>query len=212
LPASSRKIVIDSSALISLAHGSVLEIVLKEFQIITSSVVWRELEATAKFDDPDGRAAHHVLAHRELLTIVDLSESDFAQYLGRRVHGGEASCVALARHADAFICDDFDALPYLEAHCRKLGIEIGLCSVLIHALVIRGRLSKEKPVEYLTGSQSAVAGWGARCTSMGRNCWSDIASVPAPRYRDARAEDLTVFLQPSIPISSRRNSLISSRS
>jgi hypothetical protein len=40
----------------------VLEIVLKEFQIITSSVVWRELEATAKFDDPDGRAAHHVLA------------------------------------------------------------------------------------------------------------------------------------------------------
>jgi predicted nucleic acid-binding protein len=144
LPASSRKIVIDSSALISLAHGSVLEIVLKEFQIITSSVVWRELEATAKFDDPDGRAAHHVLAHPELLTIVDLSESDFAQYLGRRVHGGEASCVALARHADAFICDDFDALPYLEAHCRKLGIEIGLCSVLIHALVIRGRLSKEE--------------------------------------------------------------------
>ena len=62
MPTSSRKVVIDSSALISLAHGSVLEIVLKEFQIITSSVVWRELEATAKFDDPDGRAAHHVLA------------------------------------------------------------------------------------------------------------------------------------------------------
>ncbi len=144
MPASSRKLVIDSSALISLAHGSVLEIILQEFQVLTSSVVWRELEATAKFNDLDGRAASHVLAHRELLTVVDLSESDFKEYVGRRVHGGEASCVALARHADAFICDDFDALPYLEAHCRRLGIEIGLCSVLIHALVIRGRLSKEE--------------------------------------------------------------------
>ena len=63
MPARSRKIVIDSSALISLAHGSVLEIILQEFQVITSSVVWRELEATAKFNDPDGRAAQRVLAY-----------------------------------------------------------------------------------------------------------------------------------------------------
>lgn len=144
MPASLRKVVVDSSALISLAHGGVLPIVLQEFQLIISQWVLAKLEATARFNDLDGRAAQRVLAHRELLTIFDVSESDFEEYLGRKVHVGEASCVALARHAEAFICDDFDALPYLELRCRKLGMVIGLCSVLIQALVIRGKLTKDE--------------------------------------------------------------------
>lgn len=144
MPVSSRKVVIDSSALISLAHGSILEIVLKEFHVITSSVVWRELEATAGFDDPDGQAARRVLSCKESLTVLDVPLRDFQEYLGRRVHAGEASCIVLARQADAFICDDFDALPYLEVHCQRLGVKIGLCSVLIQALVLRREFSKEE--------------------------------------------------------------------
>lgn len=145
MPASShRKIVIDSSALISLAHGSILEAVVQEFHVITSSVVWQELEATAGFDDPDGHAARRILSYKESLEIVDVSSQDFQKYLGRRVHAGEASCIALARGADAFICDDFDALPYVELHCRGVDIEIGLCATLIQALVLRGKLGREE--------------------------------------------------------------------
>lgn len=144
MPASSRKVVIDNSALISLAHGSILEIVLKEFHVITSGIVWQELEATARFDDLDGQAARQVLSCRGSLTVLDVPSRDFQEYLGRRVHVGEDSCIVLAPQAEAFICDDFDALPYLEVHCRKLGIEIGLCSVLIQTLVWQGKLTPEE--------------------------------------------------------------------
>ncbi len=144
MPESLRKVVIDSSALISLAHGEVLSLAVQEFQLIISKQVLAELEATAKFNDLDGHAAQHVLAHRELLTISDVSEIDFQEYMGRKVHAGEASCVALARQAEALICDDFDALPYLEPHSHKLGIVVGLCSMLIQALVIRGKLTKDE--------------------------------------------------------------------
>lgn len=146
MPKSLRKIVSDSSALISLAHGQVLALMLGEFRVVTSNWAVKELEETAKFSDPDGQAARTVLAHLDLLTVVEIPEDDFRDYLARRVHAGEASCLALARQqkADALICDDFDALPYLEHYCKQLGVEVGLCSALIQALILRGKLTKDE--------------------------------------------------------------------
>ncbi len=146
MPKNLRRVVIDSSALISLAHGRLLEQALREFDIATSTWVLQELEQTARFADPDGQAAQAVLAQRALLKVVDVSEADFRNYLGRKVHTGEASCLHLAhqQEADAFICDDFDALPYLTHHCQRLGIEVGLCSVVIQALILRGKLTPEQ--------------------------------------------------------------------
>jgi predicted nucleic acid-binding protein len=140
------KIIADSSALISLAHGQLLESILKEFEIVISNWVLQELEQTARFDDPDGKAAQEVLTQRGSFKIVNVSEADFRNYLGRKVHAGEASCLPLARQQDAvaFVCDDFDALPYLDYHSQELGIEVGLCPVLIQALILRGKLTRDE--------------------------------------------------------------------
>lgn len=146
MPKNLPKIIADSSALISLAHGQLLELTLKEFEIVISNWILQELEQTARFADPDGQAAQKVLAQRDLLKVVEVSEADFRNYLGRKVHAGEASCLPLARQQDAvaFVCDDFDALPYLDHHSQELGIEVGLCPVLIQALILRGRLTRDE--------------------------------------------------------------------
>lgn len=163
MPESLRKIVMDSSALISLVHGGLLDLVLKEFAILISEQVLQELKQTAKFDDPDGQAAKEVLARRKFFTIVEVPKAGFQSYLGRKVHEGEASCLPLVsqQDADAFICDDFDALPYLEVHCRELGIEVGLCSVLIQALILRGELTLEEGHAAFDGI-AAKRGWLGR--------------------------------------------------
>ncbi len=173
MPKNLRRIVIDSSALISLTHGRLLEHALREFEIATSNRVLQELEQTAKFADPDGQAAQAFLAKRALLKIIDVSEADFRNYLGRKVHAGEASglCLAHQQEADAFICDDFDALPYLEVHFWELGIDIGLCSVFIQVLILRASSLRRKGGQFLIGSQESEAGWDDRCMSMERNCY-----------------------------------------
>jgi len=121
-------------------------LVLEEFDVLTSEVAWGELEETAAYDDPDGRAAQQVLKVRSRLEVRPVPEEAYVPLLGRRLDEGEASCLILAREpeVEALISDDFDALPYLERHARAQGIELGLGVALIQALIRRGKLSPEE--------------------------------------------------------------------
>jgi predicted nucleic acid-binding protein len=64
-------VVIDTSALISLAIGDVLDQTLAAFDAITTPAVIEELEETAEYDDRHGTAATTVLRQTDALTVQD---------------------------------------------------------------------------------------------------------------------------------------------
>lgn len=133
-------LVIDTSALISLAVGDALEPALDAFDIVTTESVTQELEATADYDDRHGKAAHATLEMADALTIVDVQSREFET---SRIDAGEASCVAATRehNADFLVTDDFRALPELQ---ELLAVEVVLSPIVLRALVQRGRLSADQ--------------------------------------------------------------------
>lgn len=146
MPKNLHKVVLDSSALISLAHGEILDLVLSEFEVTVSRQVLEELEETADYEDADGKAANRVLKDRDSLTIEKVDSEAVEELLTSRVHSGEASCVLLAQEEEieAMISDDFDAMNQLEFYSHKFNFQLGLCPVLIQTLVKRKKLTRNQ--------------------------------------------------------------------
>ncbi|WP_435196843.1 hypothetical protein [Natronomonas sp. EA1] len=133
-------LVFDTSALISLGVGDVLDPVLDELSVATTALVWAELEETSGYDDRHGRAARAVLECEPRLELVDVTGEAFVT---SRIDAGEASCVAAVRTLDApfLITDDFRALPELQ---RLVDAEVALSPIVLRALVKRGALSENE--------------------------------------------------------------------
>jgi predicted nucleic acid-binding protein len=133
-------IVVDTSALISLAVGDALEPVLTEFDVITTQVVREELKSTAEYDDRHGAGAATVLDADSMLRIVETHEEAFET---SRIDAGEGSCVAVAqaRDADFFVTDDYRALPELQ---QVVDAEVVLSPIVLRALVKRGVWSEQR--------------------------------------------------------------------
>lgn len=149
LPKSSPKIVLDSSALISLMHGGILNLVLSEFEVVISSRVVEELEETSEYKDMDGKAANKALKQKDRLKIRKVKQKAIEEILTSRVHSGEASCIILAKdeEIEAMISDDFDAMNQLEYYSRVHDFALGLCSALIKALILREKLTAQEGEE-----------------------------------------------------------------
>jgi predicted nucleic acid-binding protein len=132
-------VVVDTSALISLAVGDALDQTLAAFDIVTTPTVIEELEATAAYDDRHGTAATAVLRRTDALTVED---ADGAPFETSRVDAGEASCVAAARDDDAafLVTDDYRALPELQG---LVDAEVAVSPIVLRALVKRNALSSE---------------------------------------------------------------------
>jgi len=131
-------IVIDMSALVSLAVGNALEPTLGEFDAVTTQSVRSELEATAEYDDRHGKAAAAVLDAEDAFTIVETQGEPFET---SRIDAAEASCVATTRSQAArfLVTDDFRALPELQ---RLVDAEVVLSPIVLRALVKRGSWSE----------------------------------------------------------------------
>jgi predicted nucleic acid-binding protein len=157
-------VVVDTSALISLAIGNALDETLAAFDTVTTPTVIEELEETAAYDDRHGTAATAVLQRMESLTVQD---ADGAPFETSRVDAGEASCVAAARTVDAafLVTDDYRALPELQG---LVDAEVAVSPIVLRALVKRDALS------------SADAEAAFETIAAGRD-WLD-----APIYRYAR--------------------------
>lgn len=157
-------VVVDTSALISLAIGDALDETLAAFDIVTTPTVIEELEETAAYDDRHGTAATAVRQRMESLTVQD---ADGAPFETSRVDAGEASCVAAARTVDAafLVTDDYRALPELQG---LVDAEVAVSPIVLRALVKRDALS------------SADAETAFETIAAGRD-WLD-----APIYRYAR--------------------------
>lgn len=132
-------IVADTSALISLATAAVVEQVVAEFDVHTTSAVIEELEETAGYDDPHGKAAQQVLDQRTLVTVHD---TDREQFQSSRIDSGEASCVTLERECEPqfLLTDDLRALPELQ---QVTTARVALSPIVLRALVKRDVLESQ---------------------------------------------------------------------
>jgi len=138
-------IVADTSSLITLATADILQLVLKEYDVHTTQTVIQELEETAEYDDTAGEAAQSVLEQREQLTIHTVADQPFQS---SRVDQGEGSCALLTREIDArfLLTDDLRALPELKTIADAT---VAISPILLHALVKRDVLTREKALDKL---------------------------------------------------------------
>lgn len=126
-------IVADTSALLSLAAGDTLHLVLEEFDVHTTTTVVDELEETSTYEDIYATAARTVLASRDYMTV---HRTDPEGVSSSRIDEGESSCITLARdrQADFVLTDDLRALPELQP---LVDAQVAISPVVLKALVKR---------------------------------------------------------------------------
>lgn len=129
-------LVVDTSALVSLAIADSLDDLLAEFDIHTTGQVVEELRETAEYDDAHGNGATVVVQALDDLTTHDVERGSFES---SRIDGGEASCVRLCRslEPDFLVTDDLRALPELQSLVEA---RVAISPIVLRALVERGRI------------------------------------------------------------------------
>lgn len=133
-------LVVDTSAFVSLGIGEVLDVVIDEFEVVTTETVRDELRETAAYDDRHGEAAGRALELTGNIDVVDVADDD-GHVVTSRIDEGEASCVLTVREIDAefLITDDYRALPELRA---AVDSQVALSPILLRALVKRDALGE----------------------------------------------------------------------
>ncbi len=139
-------IVADTSALVSLAVAGVLDPVFDTFDVHVTETVLEELRETAEYDDSHGHAATAVLDMSGQLTIHTVE----TPIESARIDRGEGSCAVLARKrgADFLLTDDLRALPELEG---AVDSQVAISPIVLRALVIDGRLTRDEALDRLDG-------------------------------------------------------------
>lgn len=138
-------LVVDTSSLVTLSIADLLPIVLEEYDVHTTETVVRELEETAEYTDVHAFAAEAVLDNCDRMTVHETVDQHFQS---ARVDEGEGSCALLTRELDAdfLITDDLRALPELQTIADS---KVAISPILMKALVHRGVLDRDEPVEKL---------------------------------------------------------------
>lgn len=129
-------IVADTSALLSLAAGDVLD----EFDVHTTQSVVTELENTSEYEDVHADAATAVLEQQDELSIHQMDNDRFTS---SRIDDGEASCIELSEEveADFLITDDLRAVPELQ---NLVDAKVAISPIVLKALVKRSVLTNEE--------------------------------------------------------------------
>ena len=137
-------VVADTSSLISLASIDLLDTLLSEFDIHTTTLVVEELEETAAYEDRHGRAAEAVLDDLDRMSTHRIPE----EFTSSRIDRGEGSCALLTEELDAafLLTDDLRALPELQTAADA---EVAISPIVLKALVKRGVLEREVALEKL---------------------------------------------------------------
>ncbi len=138
-------IVVDTSALITIASINLLEPVLTEYDVHTTETVIDELEETAEYEDVHGRAAQTVLAH---LARIEVHKTNEPRFQSSRIDDGEGSTVTLTNktQAEFLITDDLRALPELQTVADS---NVVISPILLKALVKREILDQAEGMEKL---------------------------------------------------------------
>ena len=112
-----RKLVFDTSALISLEVVNLMRKTSEAFRVFIPKKVHEELKEVAKYEDIHGKAANRIL-RMERIEIREVGEiSRHLVYIDE----GEAEALELVKEieADYLICDDYEAFWYLSEDFKK---------------------------------------------------------------------------------------------
>lgn len=133
-------IVADTSALVSLATGDSVRLVVGEFDVHTTATVIEELDATAEYDDSHGCAARTVLDQRDRVTVHGVERPEIES---SRIDDGEATCIGIAAELDAafLLTDDLRALPELQT---LTATKVAISPIVLQALVKRDVLTRSE--------------------------------------------------------------------
>jgi len=138
-------IVVDTSALITIASINLLEHVLSEYDVHTTETVIEELEKTAEYDDGHGHAARGVVDQSER---IELHNTDKTSFQSSRIDEGGGTIVSLANETQAefLITDDLGALPELQTVTHA---NVVISPILLKAPVKRDIFDQEEALEKL---------------------------------------------------------------
>ena len=138
-------IILDTSALITIASINLLDPVLTEYDVHTTETVIEELNETTEYEDVHGQAARTVL---DQVDRIEVHKTNTQQFQSSRIDDGEASMVTLAntKQAEFLITDDLRALPELQVVADSTVV---ISPILLKALVKRDILEQEEAVEKL---------------------------------------------------------------
>ena len=130
------KIAADTSSLISLQTGGILEQSLELFDISIPEIVVTELKEVAGFNDTHGKSARNVLKlikgnRISVKELIAISETE------SRLDVGEMDCLNLCKQEQIpiLVTDDWKALPKLIEKSASI-------NVVVSAFVIRSLLNK----------------------------------------------------------------------
>ena len=137
--------ILDTSALITIASINLLDPVLTEYDVHTTETVIEELNETAEYEDVHGEAAQTVL---DQLDRIEVHKTTGQCFQSSRIDNGEGSTVTLAnkKQAEFLITDDLRALPELQVVADSTVV---ISPILLKALVKQDILEQEDAMEKL---------------------------------------------------------------
>lgn len=145
---SKKSIVADTSALMSLCAGEILDKSLAISNIIIPPEVRKELLEISAFDDPQGSYAKNVLLiiNQGKISLNQIRRNQRVEKMveeNSRIDIGEAAVIALAEEGgiDVVITDDFEAYPQMQ---KIFAGKVYLSTYLIAGLVVAGIISKDE--------------------------------------------------------------------
>jgi len=138
-------IILDTSALITIASINLLDPVLTEYDVHTTETVIEEFNETAEYEDVHGEAAQTVF---DQVDRIEVHKTNTQQFQSSRIDDGEGSIVTLTnnKQAEFLITDDLRALPELQVVADSTVV---ISPILLKALVKRDILEQEDAIEKL---------------------------------------------------------------
>lgn len=125
------KLIIDTSALVSIETVNLVSRLLKYFDVIISDTVRLELIELSQYEDEHGKSSRRILEMVNKSQIKIKNVEIFQQHL-TEIDSGEASCLelALSEKADYLITDDCNSFWYLTLYFKNTVFSIFLVRLL----------------------------------------------------------------------------------
>lgn len=135
------RIVLDTSALMSLAAGNILELVVDSIDCVVPERVRAELQGLSKNNDFEGNLARLILDFLwKEIKVLDAYKN---------ATDGEIECAYLANEledVDLLITDDTSALEQLEKLCKK---SVRFSPLILYSLYLKKKLTKTQAITIL---------------------------------------------------------------
>ena len=142
------KLVIDTSALVSLEIMDCLERTLATYEVFITQEISQELHEMADYKDVEGQAAKRTLKKikKYNVKIEKCNFKDYKRFITKGVDRGEASAfyLCIKKGIKRFITDDVDASFTLKPLAKTENIKLRICVAIVIDLIDQNLISKKE--------------------------------------------------------------------